>query len=190
MIHMRKIHIIGSVGSGKTTLARTLSSKLDIPYYELDNVVWQRAEMGDIRRSEQERDGYLHQIIQSDSWIIEGVHHKWVLRSFQEADLVIFLDTSFAKRQARIIKRFFLQKLGVEKANYRPTFTIFKKMFTWNAHFEHVSKPEILHLLQPFTNKLIVLKDNSEAAIDLIGGDKRDKRIEGDFTQKSNLSTK
>jgi adenylate kinase family enzyme len=188
VIEMKKVHIIGSVGSGKTTLAKSLSAKQGIPFYELDNVVWQRAKTGDIRRSEQERDEYLNQIIHSDSWIIEGVHHKWVLPSFQEADLIIFLDTPFAKRKARIIKRFFLQKIGVEKANYRPTFTIFKKMFTWNAYFEQVSKPEILLLLQPFTNKLIVLKDNSEATISRIGGDNRDKPIKGDFTQKSNLS--
>jgi adenylate kinase family enzyme len=160
---MKKIHIIGSVGSGKTTLARTLSSKLDIPYYELDNVVWQRAKTGDSRRSEQERDEYLNQIIHSKSWIVEGVHHKWVLPSFQKSDLIIFLDTPLTKRRTRIIKRFFLQKIGAEKANYRPKLTIFKKMFTWNAHFEQVSKPEILNLLQPFTNKLIVLKDNNEA---------------------------
>jgi shikimate kinase len=36
--YLKKIHIIGSVGSGKTTLARTLSSHLNIPFYELDNV--------------------------------------------------------------------------------------------------------------------------------------------------------
>jgi adenylate kinase family enzyme len=187
VIEMKRIHIIGSVGSGKTTLARILSSKRGIPFYELDNVVWQRTKTGDIRRSEQERDEYLNQIIHSDSWIIEGVHHKWVLPSFHAADLIIFLDTPFAKRKTRIIKRFIFQKLRIEKANYRPTFTIFKKMVTWNAHFEQVSKPEILHLLQPFTNKLIVLKDNSEAAIDRIGGDSCDKPLKGDFTQKNNL---
>ncbi|WP_440338356.1 shikimate kinase [Lysinibacillus sphaericus] len=38
-----KIHIIGSVGSGKTTLAKELSAKLNIPYYELDNVVLVKA---------------------------------------------------------------------------------------------------------------------------------------------------
>ncbi|MGM0845159.1 MAG: shikimate kinase [Bacillota bacterium] len=37
-----KIHIIGSVGSGKSTLGRKMSSEMDIPLYELDNVVWQR----------------------------------------------------------------------------------------------------------------------------------------------------
>lgn len=32
----KRIHIIGSVGSGKTTLAKEISSKLGIPYYELN----------------------------------------------------------------------------------------------------------------------------------------------------------
>ncbi|MFZ2210289.1 MAG: hypothetical protein WAV34_02060, partial [Lactococcus raffinolactis] len=34
-----KIYIIGAVASGKTTLAKTLSDRLDVPYYSLDNVV-------------------------------------------------------------------------------------------------------------------------------------------------------
>ena len=35
----KKIYIIGPVGSGKTTLAKCLSKKYNIPYYELDKVV-------------------------------------------------------------------------------------------------------------------------------------------------------
>ncbi len=70
-----KIHIIGSVGSGKTTLARNLSRKYNIPYYELDNVVWKRHKSEDIRRSDEERDEYLDNIIRSDRWIIEGAHN-------------------------------------------------------------------------------------------------------------------
>jgi adenylate kinase family enzyme len=71
----RKIHVIGSVGSGKTTLARKLSAQLAVPHYELDNVVWERRPHGDRRRTEKERDALLQEIIASDSWIIEGVHH-------------------------------------------------------------------------------------------------------------------
>lgn len=41
-VALKKVHIIGSVGSGKTTLARNLSNKLLFPHYELDNVVWKR----------------------------------------------------------------------------------------------------------------------------------------------------
>ncbi|WP_199425583.1 AAA family ATPase [Thermaerobacillus caldiproteolyticus] len=158
-----KIHIIGSVGSGKTTLARTLSSKLNIPFYELDNVVWKRCKSGDIRRSEEERDECLNHIIHSAAWIVEGVHHKWVLPSFQNAELIIFLDTDYSKRTFRIIKRFILQKIGLEKANYKPSFKIFMKMFEWNYYyFENESKPEILNMLSQYNDKLIILKDNTE----------------------------
>ncbi|TFE26448.1 AAA family ATPase [Cohnella luojiensis] len=160
-----KIHIIGSVGSGKTTLARNLSSKLSIPYYELDNVVWKRHKSGDIRRTDEERDEYLDKIIRSDRWIIEGAHnHIWVFKSFQNADLIIFLDTPYMKRIIRIIKRFFLQKMGFEKANYTPTIKMLIKMFEWNAGFEKQSKPMILNMLRQDDIKFLILKDNSSTS--------------------------
>ncbi|EMT53842.1 hypothetical protein I532_07500 [Brevibacillus borstelensis AK1] len=157
-----KIHIIGSVGSGKTTLARLLSAKLDVPFYELDNVVWKRFKTGDVRRTDEERDELLGEITSADVWIVEGVHHKWVHPSFERADLIIFLDTSYRTRTFRIIKRFVRQKLGLERANYKPTFRIFRNMFVWNAHFENESKPEIEKMLGRYSEKLVVLKDNSE----------------------------
>lgn len=51
----QRIHIIGSVGSGKTTLARELSKTYQIPFYELDNVAWIRKYSGDIRRTDEEK---------------------------------------------------------------------------------------------------------------------------------------
>ena len=46
-----KIDIIGSVASGKTTLARKISQKYNVPHYEKDNVVWDRTPDGDRKRS-------------------------------------------------------------------------------------------------------------------------------------------
>ncbi|MEB6551329.1 AAA family ATPase [Heyndrickxia sporothermodurans] len=155
-----RIHIIGSVGSGKTTLARSLSKKLNIPFYELDNVVWIRTKSGDVQRGQKERDKYLTDIVRSEAWIIEGVHHPWVSPSWEKADLIIFLDTDYSIRTYRIIKRYIRQKLGREKANYQPSFDMFKKMFGWNAYFEKKSKPEIMELLRPYEEKLLILKDN------------------------------
>lgn len=40
-----KIDIIGSVASGKTTLAGKISQKYNVPYYEKDNIVWDRTRM-------------------------------------------------------------------------------------------------------------------------------------------------
>ncbi len=152
----KKIHIIGSVGSGKTTLAKEISAKLDIPYYELDNVVWIRDKTGDIRRTEQEREEYLNSIIQSESWIIEGVHNEdWVSNCFHSADLIIFLDTKYSVRTYRIIKRFLKQKLRLEKSNYKSTLKIFYKMFRWNRYFEDVGRVN-------FFNKYALHKDKIE----------------------------
>lgn len=156
----KKIHIIGSVGSGKTTLAKELSLKLDIPYYEIDNVVWIRKESGDIRRTAKEREAYLNRIIQSESWIIEGVHNEdWVSNCFQSADLIIFLDTKYSIRTYRIIKRFLKQKLRLEKSNYQPTLNIFFKMFKWNRYFEEVGKVNFFNKYDIHKNKTEVVRN-------------------------------
>ncbi len=161
-MQVKKIHIIGSVGSGKSTLAKKLSKDCNIPHYGLDNVVWKRFQTGDIRRSEKERDAYLKNIVDSDAWINEGVHYQWVTESFVNAELIIFLDTRFSKRTYRIIKRYFFQQLGLEKSNYKSSFSMFLRMFRWNRYFEKVSKREIMQLLKEFDDKVIIIRDNNE----------------------------
>ncbi|MBY0122766.1 shikimate kinase [Bacillus sp. S/N-304-OC-R1] len=157
----KRIHIIGSVGSGKTTLAKWLSANLNIPFFELDNVVWKRNESGDMRRTEIERKEYLNEIIQTEAWIIEGVHNeKWVANSFHSADLIIFLDSPYTIRTLRIIKRFLLQKLKLEKSNYKPTINIFFKMFKWNRHFEEVGKPNFFNTYRVYSEKVLVVTNN------------------------------
>jgi cytidylate kinase len=47
--------------------------------------------------------------------VVEGVHHKWVTPSLDNADLIIFLDTKYSIRIYRIIRRFILQNLELKK---------------------------------------------------------------------------
>lgn len=156
----KKIHLIGSVGSGKTTLAQEISSRLDIPHYELDNVVRLRRKTGDIKRTDQEREVYLNSIIHSDNWIIEGVHFgDWVDNCFHHADLIVFLDTNYSIRIHRIIKRFLKQKLRLEKSNYKPKWSMLFKMLKWNRDFEKVSKVKFFKEFGQYKDKIIVINN-------------------------------
>ncbi|UFU00424.1 AAA family ATPase [Radiobacillus kanasensis] len=158
----QRIHIIGSVGSGKTTLAKELSKKLKIPHYELDQVVWNRTSHGDVRNSLSVRDEQFHRIIASDAWIVEGVHHEWIYDGLIKADIIVFLDVRMKTRRWRIWKRYMKQILRLEKSHYRASLRILRKMFVWNQQFEKESRPEILKILKAFSQKTWIVTSSEE----------------------------
>jgi len=81
---VRRIHIIGSTGSGKTHVACLLSRRFGIPTFDLDDLFWDRsASTYGVRAREDVRDRRLAEIVTGDAWIIEGVYHLWVGRSFR-----------------------------------------------------------------------------------------------------------
>lgn len=129
----------------------------------MDNVVWKRDKSGDSRRNEEERDEYFTRILQNDTWIVEGIHNEeWVAPSFEKAEVIIFLDTKYSIRTYRIIKRFILQKIGMEPSSYKPTLTIFFKMFKWNRYFEDVGKPTFFKKYGIYNHKILVVTNKKE----------------------------
>ena len=152
-----KIHIIGPVGSGKTTLARKLANRLDIPTYELDNLVWKRREGGsDRRRDVEERNALYSEIVKKDKWITEGVH-RWVGEGLREADFIILLDVPYKVRLAQILSRYNKQKQRLEEANYVPSMKMLQAMFKWNDDYEIRERDLILAMLEPFKEKVCTI---------------------------------
>lgn len=131
-----RIRIIGSCGSGKSTLAKELSDKHGIPYYEIDNLIWDRS-AENLRNPESVRDESIHSIVSSDAWIIEGVQYQdWTLKSIQEADLIFILNPNVFIRDYRIIKRFVLSRIGLQPWNYKQSFNNLVKMIVkWNHQY-------------------------------------------------------
>lgn len=154
---MTKIYIIGPVGSGKTTLAKRLSKELSIPFYELDNVVWEYHPDGDIRRSPKEIDKLFQKIINKDNWIIENVGKSYFDKGFDEADTIIYLNIPKLILYNRVLIRWIKQKLGIEKSGYKADIKMLIKMFEWT---KNESKEDKLNKLKQYKNKLEILNIN------------------------------
>lgn len=158
----KRIHIIGSTGSGKTYLAKQLSEQLTIPCFELDKVMWSGSVEMAGKNPTEIRDNLLNDIINKDSWIVEGVYYKWLSQSFALADKIIFLTPNAYFRDLRIILRFIKQRTGLEKSNYKQTLKGLIKMFNWNHKFEKEIKEQILEFLMPYRSKLVLIKSNNQ----------------------------
>ncbi|WP_193571494.1 P-loop NTPase family protein [Paenibacillus psychroresistens] len=163
MIAAKKIHIIGEVGSGKTYLAKRLSEALNLPHYQLDNIVWSRGIKKDTRNPDELRDEILNNLVKKDSWIIEGVHYKWVINSLSSADMIIYLDLKVYQRDKQIISRFIKQRLGMEKGNFKQSFAYLYRLIRWSHNFEKVRKPKIAEFLASFEDKILYFNNNEEA---------------------------
>lgn len=62
LFNIMKIYIMGSTGSGKTTLSRRLSKKYNIDTYELDKIVYDD-ECNHVKRTDKEIDKLFQKMI-------------------------------------------------------------------------------------------------------------------------------
>ena len=86
---MKKIVVIGCPGAGKSTFARRLKEMTGLPLYYLDQI-WHKADRTTV--SKEEFDAKLREIIQQDSWIIDGNYLRTMECRLDACDTVFFLD--------------------------------------------------------------------------------------------------
>lgn len=159
-----KIYITGSVGSGKTTLARRISQKTGVPCFHLDEIVYEECpedSWGNKKRPPEERDALFAAALAQPHFIMEDAGRKCFLSAPEQADRVILLDISPVLRRYRIISRWLRQKLGLEKCIYRPHLAMLRSMLRWAKNYE-TGKDSTKALAQSFPDKLIILHTAKE----------------------------
>lgn len=162
---MNKVRIVGPVGSGKTTLAKKLAKVKGIPMYSLDEVVWSRSSGVDIRNPEEVRDAKLDSILGQSTWIIEGAHLGWSMKTFDEADQILFLNPKLSVRIYRITRRFILQKRGIEQSSYTPTWRMYSRMFKWTYQYEAIYKKQIRMIMKTSKIEAKEIRNGSEVGV-------------------------
>lgn len=160
-----RIYIVGSVASGKTTLAKKLSKILGIKCIDLDGIVHIKdktnKEWGNIRRTDEEINLLFKSIIMKPHWVIEDAGRKMFSEGMEAADIIIHLKTNIFVRRMRVINRFFKQKLGMEDCLYTPSIHMLKFMFMALSNYE-TGKDDLESRLNQYISKVVILSSNKE----------------------------
>jgi adenylate kinase family enzyme len=98
-----RIAVMGTTCSGKSTLARALAERLDVPYLELDALYWgagwAKPETEDFRRR-------VEPFVSEEAWVVDGNYTSTlgdlVLR---RADTVVWLDLPLPRILWRVSRR-------------------------------------------------------------------------------------
>jgi adenylate kinase family enzyme len=89
---MRRVVVIGIAGSGKSTVARELSERLDVRHIELDSIFWQA---NWTKLDEDEFEARVRMGTHSGGWIVDGNYSDRIRRiTWTAADTVVWLDLS------------------------------------------------------------------------------------------------
>lgn len=157
---MKRILIIGCPGSGKSTLSRVLSKKLDLPILHLDRIFH-------IDNTHQISRDELRVKIQEfveghDYFIIDGNYTATLSFRMQYADTIIFLDFPTETCLTNIIER---TKPGVIRDDMAPGFdnTIVDPEFVeFVSSFRENRLPRIYNMIKEFNGKVIIIKTYDE----------------------------
>ena len=118
---IKRVVVVGTSCSGKTTLARDIASILEIPHFELDVLHW--GANWTIRNDFKES---VAKAVENPSWTIDGNYCKVRDLTWNRADTIIWLNYSFPlvfwRALKRTIPRVFLKQMVF--AGNRETFRI------------------------------------------------------------------
>ena len=100
-----RVTVVGTTGSGKTTLAGRLAKALDLPHFELDAINWQP---GWVSLNDTDQPEFIRRVdaaIAQPAWVMAGGYSNVRDRIWSRATHVIWLDYSRPVVMRRVIWR-------------------------------------------------------------------------------------
>lgn len=150
-----KIYIIGSPGSGKTTLAKVLSKRYNIKHYELDCIVYDDNN-NHRKRTKEEIEKLFSTILKNKSFIIEDVGRNKFKKGRDICDKIYYIKLNKVRIYKQMISRWFKQRLGKEKYNYPPTIHQFFETIKDVRNYSKIEKTRLSEL-NKYKDKMTLL---------------------------------
>ncbi len=129
-----RINLIGTTGSGKTTLARQVSQRLGVPYIELDALYWEP------NWTEASTDVFRARVksaLQQEGWVIDGNYGKARDIMWSRATSVVWLDYPYWLTFWRLFRRTILRLTlrerlwGHSRESWQRAFLTKDSLFLW-----------------------------------------------------------
>jgi adenylate kinase family enzyme len=157
-----RICIIGPSASGKSTLAKNLSEKLNGPVLHMDMIAhvpgsnWERRPLEETR--------ILHdEFIQKDQWVIEGQYSYLLPQRLERADTLILLNCNRFRSLWNFIRRHRKDEHCGDLENAERKFSW--KMVRWILWARPKHARKAMEIVRQYPH-LIIVKLNSFADID------------------------
>lgn len=155
-----KIHVIGLAGSGKTTLARWIGERFDVPVHDLDFVVYD-AETGE--RPASEISARVDAIRLGAGWVTEGAYHDaWCKPLLDDATHIAWLDVPLRTCVMRIVKRHVRAELA--RTNMHPGWRKLARFIDYTRRTARHQRDEIAELLEEYGSKVARCRSSSDVA--------------------------
>jgi len=156
----QKIIIIGSGGSGKSTFARELGKKLDLPVIHLDSEFWKP---GWVMPEQEEWLKKLDNLLSEPRWIAEGNYFSSLEFRLNKSDAVIFLDFKRSVCIYRVIKRYFMYRRSTRPCMAAGCGEKIDPVFVkWLWEFPKKVRPQMIEILAKYPEKKIIILRNAQ----------------------------
>lgn len=149
---MKKILVIGSGGTGKSTFAKRLGECLNINVIHLDKLYWKP---GWVEPAKAEWAATVEEICRREEWILDGNYSGTLERRLAACDAVVFLDLPARVCLWRILKRVLQYRNTTRPDMAEGCHERFSWQFLlWVWNYRRRTRPKILKMLRRCEGKV------------------------------------
>jgi adenylate kinase family enzyme len=161
---MKKVLVIGSGGAGKSTFSGRLSKLLEIEVIHLDVLYWNP---GWIETPKPEWRKRVEELLERETWIMDGNYSGTLDIRLEACDTVVFLDLARTVCLWRVLKRAMLYRNGGRPDMAQGCHEKLSLQFMrWIWGYPKRTRPKVLKLLRERSPSKGVIRLRTQAEIE------------------------